>query len=64
MAVQQGCIVIWRLIDAGSASAAWAKYLMDDSTADDRQLSDTDYYEYKVAQDAPDEVLRLRSVAY
>ena len=43
VAVEQGCIVIFRMEDPGSA-VPHIKYMTDNFPADDERLSDTDFY--------------------
>ena len=55
VAVQQGCVVIWRLEDLG-ATVAYRKYMTDDFPADDEQLSDTDYFYEEGVSDSDEQV--------
>jgi len=41
--IQDGCIVVWRVKNLRCIDP-YHKYMSDDFPADDRKLSDTDYY--------------------
>jgi len=43
IAVQQGCVVVWRMQDLG-LTVVYHKYMTDDFPADDERLADADYY--------------------
>jgi len=62
IAVQQGCVVIWRVEDVAS-TVNYHKYMTDDFPADDQQLSDTDYYYDETVQDAAQPVSLSHSLS-